>query len=79
MAAVSLFWDTNMATMTSCENTQLDDVLNLPMPLFSINRSKSSSAYKAVYIYNSLPPEHAGKAFQVYIDDYEYNINIINC
>ena len=22
MATVSLFWDTNMATMTSCENTQ---------------------------------------------------------
>ena len=22
MAAVSLFWDTNMAVMTSCENTQ---------------------------------------------------------
>ena len=22
MAAVSLFWDTNMAAMTSCENTQ---------------------------------------------------------
>ena len=22
MAAVSLFWDTNMATMTSCENPQ---------------------------------------------------------
>ena len=23
MAAVSLFWDTNMTAMTSCENTQL--------------------------------------------------------
>ena len=23
MAAVSLFWDTNMAAMTLCENTQL--------------------------------------------------------
>ena len=23
MAAVSLFWDTNMAAMTSCENTHL--------------------------------------------------------
>ena len=25
MAAVSLFWDTNMAAMTSCENTQYID------------------------------------------------------
>jgi len=26
MAAVSLFWNTNMAAMTSCENAQFDKV-----------------------------------------------------
>ena len=35
MAAVSLFWDTNMAAVTSCENTLLT-VLQQPVFLFGI-------------------------------------------
>ena len=31
MAAASLFWDTNMAAMTSCENTQSVFKSNLPV------------------------------------------------
>ena len=29
MAAISLFWDTNMAAVTSCENTLSDGITDL--------------------------------------------------
>ena len=49
MAAVSLFWDTNMAAVTSCENTlyrddTIHDGRHLEFLIYDVIRGKTSAA-----------------------------------
>ena len=63
MAAISLFWDTNMAIVTSCENT-LDIAHNLLL-LLNLNVEKRLMLHLAIMdIFGCL---EVGRVFHVFV------------